>query len=258
MIERYIEEEKRLDGRKLQQYREIKIQNKVSKNAEGSARVCIGKTEIIAGVKLDLAEPFPDSPDEGMLIVTAELSPLASEKFEKGPPGIKAIELARIIDRSIRESDFINLKSLCIEEGKKVWAVYIDIYPLNDDGNLIDAAVLASVAALLDSVFPVLDEKMEKVEYGEHTEKKLPLQDFPITMTFYKIGKKFVLDPIFDEEEVSDARISIAITKNKVNALQCIGAFEKEEISSLLDSAEKKYKELYDVVEKWKNTRNMK
>ncbi|RLG17566.1 RNA-binding protein, partial [Nanoarchaeota archaeon] len=162
----------RIDERGLNELREVKVSCGVSKNAEGSARVKLGKTEVMVGVKMDVGEPFADRPDEGILIVNAELSALASPEFEPGPPGEEAIELARVVDRGIRGANMIDLKKLFIEEGK-VWCVFVDIYVINHDGNLIDAAALGAVAALKDARFPKLEEG--KVVYGEKTKKKLPI-----------------------------------------------------------------------------------
>ena len=74
-IRTYLLEGKRFDNRSPEQFRDIVIETGVSKKAEGSARVKIGKTEVIVGVKLDVAEPYPDSPDKGNLMTTAELTP---------------------------------------------------------------------------------------------------------------------------------------------------------------------------------------
>jgi len=49
-----IQQDKRLDEREFDQYRDIKIELNVSKNAEGSARCKIGDTEVIVGVKFGL------------------------------------------------------------------------------------------------------------------------------------------------------------------------------------------------------------
>src|SRR3989344_2771419 len=106
-----LDQQKRFDGRKLDAFRSITLETGISKNAEGSARCKIGDTEVIAGVKMDTGVPYPDSPDQGSIIVTVELSPLASPDFELGPPGEWATELARIVDRGIRESKAIDLKS---------------------------------------------------------------------------------------------------------------------------------------------------
>ena len=111
-IKEYLRKGKRFDGRKPEEFREISIETGVSKNAEGSARVKIGKTEVLVGVKMAVAEPYPDSPNKGNLMVTAELIPLSSPRFENGPPRFNAIELGRVTDRGIRESKFIELEKL--------------------------------------------------------------------------------------------------------------------------------------------------
>src|SRR3989338_3326368 len=166
-IKEYLEHGKRFDGRKFDEFRDIEIETGVSNKAEGSSRVKLGNTEVIVGVKMDLAEPYADSPDKGNLMVTAELLPLSSKRFEPGPPSIGSIELARIIDRMIRESKFIELEKLCITEGEKVWNVYIDIYSMNADGNLLDAAGIGAIVALKTARIPKYDKKEEKVVHGE-------------------------------------------------------------------------------------------
>ncbi|MFW9929929.1 MAG: hypothetical protein ACFFD1_11100, partial [Candidatus Thorarchaeota archaeon] len=98
----------RLDKRDLLDYRNIKIQTNILKKAEGSAKVKLGKTLIYAGVKAELGTPFSDTPNEGVLIVNIELSPIASPYFESGPPTKESIELARVVDRTIRESKVID------------------------------------------------------------------------------------------------------------------------------------------------------
>ena len=93
-----IEEGKRLDGRGVTDVREIKVVTNVIESADGSARVKMGKTEVIAGVKIIPGTPFPDTPDVGVLTTGAELIPMAHPTFESGPPGEDAIELARVVD----------------------------------------------------------------------------------------------------------------------------------------------------------------
>jgi len=251
-IEELISRGKRFDERKISDYRDIVIETGISKNAEGSARVKLGDTEVMVGVKMDIMEPFTDTPENGALIVSAELSPLASEKFELGPPSIQAIELARLIDRGVRESEFIDMPKLCVKAGEKVWAVFIDIYPVNDDGNLIDAAALAAVAALRSAVFPEL--KDEKVQYGEFTTKKLPLKEPPITVTCYKINDSFVIDPTCEEEETAKVRVTVAMTfgkETRIHALQKSGdeALSAAEIEEIVKIAESEGKKLLNKLE---------
>jgi len=89
---------KRVDNRDFIEYRKIKIKYGHIPNADGCAEVQLGNTIVIAGVKLDLTNPYPSEPDRGTLIVNAEFPPVASPDFEPGPPDENAIELARIID----------------------------------------------------------------------------------------------------------------------------------------------------------------
>ena len=201
----------RIDGRKLEDIRKIEIGYDLSKHAEGSARVKIGDTEVFVGVKLEVSEPFPDKPDEGTIIVNTEMLPLSSSEFEPGPPNVNSIELARVVDRAIRESKAIDLKKLCIEEGKKVWMVLIDIYTINNDGNLQDASALAALAALKQAKIP--EYNGEKVDYSKRS-GKLPIVSSPIECSMIKIKDKLLSDPCFEEENMMDARLTTGITEN--------------------------------------------
>src|SRR3990170_9166706 len=201
---------KRLDGRGLTDYREFTIEEGLIERAEGSARIRLGKTEVLVGVKIETGEPFPDTPNDGVLTVNAELVPLASAAFEPGPPDENSIELARIVDRGIRESKAIDTEKLVIEAGKKVFVVFVDVYVLNHDGNLIDASALAAVSALLNTKMPNYEIKDGEVKIKQGY-TPLPLRSRPITITIGKINDKLIVDPWLEEEQVMDARISMAI-----------------------------------------------
>ena len=118
---------KRLDGRGLSDYREIKIEQGIIERAEGSAKVLLGKTEVLAGIKIEIGKPYSDTPNAGVLTVNTELTPLASPTFDPGPPNKKSIEIARVVDRGIRESGMIDTKKLCIKKGERVWMINVDI-----------------------------------------------------------------------------------------------------------------------------------
>jgi exosome complex component RRP42 len=250
-LRKMFSEGKRFDSRGLSDYRDIEVTYEVSNKAEGSSRVTLGKTEVIAGVKLQVGEPYPDSPNKGNLMVSGDLLPLASPRFESGPPKFNAIELPRLVDRAIRESGMIEFDKLCIEKGEKVWTVIIDIYPINDDGNLIDAASIAAMAALKQTVLPELD-KDGKINYEKKTTKKLPLSKeiAPISFSFFKLGDSLILDPTREEEEACDARVTFGISKwngqYMLNSCQKKGeaALSKEEVAEIMKVIPKKFDEL--------------
>jgi len=241
-IRALLKKDARPDGRGFLDYRTcLSVEYGVSpKTAEGSARVRIGKTDVIAGIKLGLATPYPDQQDQGTIMVGAELTPFSNKNFEMGPPSIASIELARVVDRGIRESGAIDLKKLCVKVGEQVWQVFIDIYPINDDGNLRDAASLAALAALKDTLFPTLDKKTGMVDYYTKTKTKLPLNDEPLEITVIKIGDTFLVDPTLEEEEYLDARITVALLKDgTICGMQKGGteALSTEDISQMVKIA---------------------
>lgn len=242
---RYMSEETRFDGRKLDEFRPIKIEYINLKTAEGSAKVHIGKTQVIAGIKLEMGKPFSDTPDEGALMVGTELLPLSSPEFESGPPGIEAIEMARVVDRGIRESKAIDYKKLCVVKGEKVWIVNVDICVLNDDGNLLDASGIAAIAALKTAKFPEYDG--EKVNYKKATNVPVPLLKFPIPVTVFKLKGKYFVDPISEEEQCYDARLTVTtIEDGTICALQKGGdsPITIEDVKAMVELATKKSQEI--------------
>jgi exosome complex component RRP42 len=170
----------------------------------------LGKTQVLVGVKVETGEPFPDTPNEGVLTVNVELVPVASPNFEPGPPNEDSVELARVVDRGIRESKAIDNEKLCIEPGKKVFVVFVDVYVLNHDGNLIDASALAAMAALLNTKMPNYEIKDGEVKIKQGY-TPLPVKSHPVTVTTGKINNSLIVDPALEEEQVMDSRISMAI-----------------------------------------------
>jgi exosome complex component RRP42 len=245
-IGQLIDAGKRLDGRGLGDYREIKIEQGLIERAEGSARVLLGKTEVLVGTKVETGEPFPDTPNEGVLTVNAELVPLASPTFEPGPPDENSIELARIVDRGIRESKAIDTEKLCIEPGKKVFVVFVDVWVLNHDGNLIDASALAAVAALLNTKMPNYEIREGEVKIKQGY-TPLPMKSHPITVTLAKINDKLIVDPWLEEEQIMDARLSMAINdEGNICAIQKggTGYFTPQQILEAEKIAQEKAAEL--------------
>jgi len=245
-----IVQDKRLDGRALLDYRDIKTEVGVIENANGSALVFLGKTKVMAGVKIQTGAPFPDTPEEGVLTVSAELVPLASPSFEPGPPNEESIELARVVDRGIRESRAIDSKKLCLVPGKLVFIVYVDIYVLDHDGNLFDASALASMLALTTAKMQDFELKDGEVIFKEGT-ISLPLQNHVFEVTMAKIGDKLVVDPSLEEESAVDTQITIAVDdRGNICATQKskTGAFMPGEVLEAVEIAQTKARELREKI----------
>lgn len=238
-------EGRRMDGRAFDEYRDISIETGLIKQAEGSARVKLGNTQVYAGVKMIIGTPYPDQPDRGNIVTTAELLPMASPDFESGPPREPAIEVARVIDRGIRESNAIDLTKLCIEEGEKVFVNFMDLHVVDFDGNLFDAGSLALMAALMTAHVP-----WHKVDEGRDPEP-LELDAVPIMTTAVKVGGEMLFDPTHLEEKVARPRISLSTDENgNVRAGQkgLSGGLTPDEVKTVLKGSLVKAAEIRELL----------
>jgi len=204
---------KRMDGRGLDEYREIVVKTGVMEKTDGSAEVYLGKTRVLVGVKVQIGRPFEDTPDKGVLMCNAEFTPIAHPSFEPGPPRGPSIELARVVDRGLRSAKILDFKKLCLIEGSKVYMVFVDIYVLSFDGNLIDAAALAAISALATAKRSVHKVKAGKIELTKR-KQALKLVKKPLAVTLAKIGESLLVDPTADEEEILDARLTVTFDED--------------------------------------------
>lgn len=239
---------KRADGRQKMEYRQIRLEKNPLKNAEGSAVCSIGKTQVISAIKVDLAKPFADRPNEGILSTNCEFTPLGSAHFEPGPPRADSIELARVVDRGVRSSECINLKSLALEGSEEVLAIYIDLWVADHGGNLFDASMLATMAALQGTKMPKIEDN--KIVRGEYS-GNLELSTSVVSSTFCKIGNEFILDPAIEEEMGAEGMLTIATTPEFMCAGQKSGraGFTKKDIIDLVDISFEKAKELRNILQ---------
>jgi exosome complex component RRP42 len=230
----------REDGRAFDQYREISIQRDMIKKAEGSALVKLGSSQVLVGVKMQPGEPFPDSPNRGVIITNAELVPLASPLFEPGPPNEVGIELARVVDRGVRESKAVDLDALCIVPGKQVWIIFIDVHILDDCGNILDAASIGAIAALLSTRVPAS-------RFGLGEDYILPIRDIPIATTAIEFNDVLMFDPGVDEEAIANTKLTMITTADgNVCGTQKSGTgmLKPEQVYRIIDIACEKAKEI--------------
>ncbi len=236
---------KRIDGRAFDELRPLEIEVDVIKKANGSARVRLGNSEVIAGIKVETGEPFEGLENKGALIVSAEVLPTASPHVEPGPPDEEVIELARVVDRGVRESETVDLEKLVLVEGKVVYTIFVDCSVLNADGNLFDATSYATVAAILTAKIPIFEMQDGKVVDTGNT-MPMPVTTIPISVTQVKIGDAMLIDPTAEEEAAMDARITITTSEEGYCALQkgYTGSFTIEQIKKAAETARIKGEEV--------------
>lgn len=212
-----IAEKKRLDGRQPYDYRHIKIS---FGSSYGCCQAEIGQTRVLAQVSCEVTPPKQRRLNEGILFVNVELSPMACPSFEVGRQTEEGVELSRLLERCLKESRCVDLESLCIAAGEKVWSVRVDLHVLNHDGNILDCASVAAISALAHFRRPDVTVKGEEVTIHTADERDpipLSIHHMPlcVSFAFFHQGKYLLVDPAEREERVMDGKMVIGMNKHR-------------------------------------------
>ncbi|XP_054711149.1 exosome complex component RRP45-like [Uloborus diversus] len=195
----------RLDGRNLTDGRTLEI---AFGEERGCCIVLLGNTRTLAQASAEITEPKQNTPNEGILHLNLEFSAMASPDAKaQSRSSDEVVEAQRLLERCIRDSKCIDLESLCIAAGSKVWTIRVDVHALNDDGNLIECSSIAAVSALAHFRRPdVSVSGTEVIVHDDHEEVALNMHHMPISvnLALYEQGKYILVDPIYVEEKVAD------------------------------------------------------
>jgi exosome complex component RRP45 len=206
----------RLDGRKPMERRPVQLQLTRGENL-ATCTACLGAgTRATATVSADLiVPPQPDRPNEGSVSIAVDISNAASTAYRAAAPmgggggggagsggggpmpdrhqKLTCNHILRTLEKLLR--DALDAEALCVVSGAFVWRLNISVTVLDDFGNLMDAAVLCSLAALRHYRKPivVLDDSSSSssnanlptlVPSHQKEPTPLPLHHTPLTMTF--------------------------------------------------------------------------
>ncbi|XP_076624321.1 exosome complex component Rrp45 isoform X2 [Colletes latitarsis] len=211
-VNKSVERGTRLDGRNLLEARPVKI---YFGSNWGSCMVLLGQTRAVAQVTSDIQQPNTSRPNEGMLHINVELNPMAAQHFDGGKQSEFSILISNQLEKCFKDSKCIDLESLCIVADKKVWNLRVDINIINHDGNLIDCASIATLAALSHFHRPDVTSTGEDIIIHPFSEKDplpLTLYHYPVCISFitFESGNT-IMDPTYLEERVGVAQLTLGI-----------------------------------------------
>ncbi|XP_038134735.1 exosome complex component RRP43 [Cyprinodon tularosa] len=208
----FLKENCRPDGRELFEFRTTTLNIGSISTADGSALVKLGNTTIICGIKAELANPTTEAPDKGYIVPNVDLPPLCSSRFRPGPPGEQAQAASQFIADVIESSDLIKTEDLCIERGKLCWVLYCDIMCLDYDGNILDACIIALLAALKNTQLPEVAVNKETClpEVDLEKRQRLRIHRHPVGASFCVFDDSIlIVDPTAEEESLSTAHLTV-------------------------------------------------
>lgn len=225
-FERLLTDSIRPDARQLRQARDTTLALGAVGSANGSALAKIGSTTMLAAIKMEIMTPAAELPDEGNIAIEFHMPPICSPIVRPGRPADVAQVISKQLSDTISSSGMIDLKELSLVSGKAAWMAYLDIYCLDADGALFDAALLSAVAAFSHLRIPVVslndegrviilpeDEKDQKAgeEPVNKEKRKLTLNNVPFSLTCI-LHKNYILaDPTSEEESVMETSVTVVL-----------------------------------------------
>ncbi|XP_013106521.1 exosome complex component RRP45 isoform X2 [Stomoxys calcitrans] len=217
-----IKQNQRLDGRKNDEFRNIKIHYGAD---WGSVMVALGETKVLGQVSSELGEPKATRPNEGMFYINVELGPMAAPHFESGRNCELTVQINRTLERTFKDSKSLDLESLCITAEERVWILRVDLNVLNHEGNLIDCCSIATLCALMHYRRPEVSIIEDDVVIHKESEKDpLPMvmHHYPVCVSYctFDEGRIAVADPTVIEERTSDSQMIFGI--NSFRELCCL------------------------------------
>ncbi|XP_012286754.1 exosome complex component RRP45 [Orussus abietinus] len=220
-VTRAAAEDTRLDGRALLESRPVKI---YFGSNWGCCLTVLGQTRVVAQVSCDIQQPKASRPNEGMLYINVELNPLAAPHFEGNRQSDIAVVLNRQLEKCFKDSKCIDLESLCIVADKQAWNIRVDVSIINHDGNLIDCASIATLAALSHFHRPDVTATGNEIIVHPFSEKDplpMTLFHYPVCVSFITFENgKIVMDPTYLEERIAVAQLTMGI--NSYRELCCL------------------------------------
>ncbi|XP_071700877.1 uncharacterized protein [Rutidosis leptorrhynchoides] len=217
-----ISQDLRTNGRKRLSYRPIFVESGVIAQANGSAKVKMGKTEVIASVKAELGRPSSSAPDKGKVSIFIDCSPTAAPEFERRGGEELSMELSAALRQCLLGGKSgtgagINLSSLSIVDGKVCWDLYIDGLVISMDGNILDALGAAIKAALSNTGIPKVNvasaDEQPEVDVSDEEFLQFDTTAVPVIVTLTKVGRHYIVDATSEEESQMSSAVSVSINR---------------------------------------------
>ncbi|KAG7376525.1 Exosome complex component RRP43 [Phytophthora pseudosyringae] len=203
----------RPDSRTVEAARAVQLQTDVVQTAASSSLVKLGKTSVLTAIKLAVGAPAVATPDQGEIAIQVHLSPLCSSRFTVGRPSEEAQSIGSQLNRIIVGSRVVEMESLSIVKGQSAWKLMVDVYCVDHDGNVLDAALTSIMAALKTLKLPATtvsetDNVVSVVPDGDTT--PLRVEHGAYATSFAVVDGVVLIDPTSDEEDLASAAFSLS------------------------------------------------
>lgn len=230
----------RVDGRKPDELRKIKITRDFTKYAEGSVLVEFGDTKLICTASVEDRVPqFKKGTGEGWVTAEYDMLPRATvTRNVRDRNALKingrANEIQRLIGRSLRS--VMDFKAL----GERTITIDCDV--IQADGGTRTAAITGGFVALMDACAYLVNNGVIH---------EIPIRDFVAAVSVGYVDDVELLDLCYAEDSRAIVDMNVVMTSSgQLIEVQATGEerpFERKVLEDLLDLAEKGIEKLIEI-----------
>ena len=227
----------RIDGRKFDQIRDVKITRNFTKYAEGSVLIEMGETKVVCTASIEeKVPPFLRNTGTGWINAEYSMLPRSTQQRKirdsaKGKIDGRSQEIQRLIGRAIRS--VVDLKKL----GERT--IWVDCDVIQADGGTRTASITGAFVAVAEAIYKL---------YKDGLVKKMPIQNFVSAISVGIVDDECILDICYEEDSNAQVDMNIVMT-DRCEFVEVQGTgeerpFSKKDLNKLLELAEKGNKEL--------------
>lgn len=176
--EELLKDGKRIDGRDLDELRDMEAEADILKRADGSGYFRMGGTEAIAAVfgPRELHPQHKQKPQRGILQCRYNLTPFSVEDRKRPGPSRRAKEIGKVAEEALSSIVFLEefptatidvyMEVISADAGTRCVALNAGAIALADAGIPMKGLISSCAAGKIEDT-PVLDLKGEEDKYGQ-------------------------------------------------------------------------------------------
>ncbi|MCR6514869.1 MAG: ribonuclease PH [Clostridium sp.] len=230
----------RIDGRKNDQLRNIKVTRNYTKYAEGSVFIEVGDTKVLCNVSVeDRVPPFLKGTGEGWITAEYNMLPRATgnrkiRDIARLKVDGRTMEIQRLIGRALRS--VVDLKAL----GERT--LWVDCDVIQADGGTRTTSISGAFIALVDAINKLHKERPFKI---------YPIRSFVAATSVGVLGEEKILDLCYEEDSNAKVDMNIIGTDSgefvEVQGTGEESPMTRTELNDLLDLGEKGLKQMIQI-----------
>lgn len=237
---------KRIDGRKDDEIREIKITRNYISHTEGSVFIEMGSTRIVCTATVEDKIPkFLAGKGSGWITAEYDMIPGSAPQRIIRPQTVGRIngrthEIQRLIGRSLR-----SIADLAKIGERTIW---IDCDVIEADGGTRTASITGSFIALFDCMHSLVDKKIIS---------EMPIESFLAAVSIGIVDGNILVDLCFEEDSKAQVDMNVVMnSKNELIEVQStaeITPFRREDFDRMMEKAAAAIAEIIDIQKKTLN-----